>query len=1045
MKQQYDSIFDNIDKQKVGHLNPEQVAGFLMTSKLNQQDLATVWDLSDIQNTGIFTKVEFAIALFLVNKKLAGGKLPNIVPHTLIESLQQPQQPQPVIEETRAPAVQPIAKQKTAMDDLVDIFGSSSNASPVPAQASIPAQASVAAISPLEQRVTSSSDLTPPAELPKVRAALTGAFKPTSTFGQSLINKQQDVQTHDNLLGDDVHHQSPTKEVVPPPITSDTPPVTSPTKQINYEALRSVPPPPPPSSKKVSSPPTTTTSTTATSSIPGSFPTGGSFQSNYQSPAPPVSESNTYSQNEDLLADTNPEISGQLSQANADIANVSNQIRSLATQTTNLHEKKIRAEQELQRILNTKVEIENKLKQLRSSYDNEVLQVNQVEKNLSNAKEETEALRSQASISEAKFNALSSDLNTKQLAVEELQKQNGSLKEKLGYLNAEIAELEKNVTQKVNEHQNLSNQVAIKKSQVQVAIVKSEELKNQIKSVEESHLKLQSELDEAHIKSQTFEQEHSQLNEQLQTTINQKPTQPSPHVLSKSVVGGVAAGSIIGGVAAAVGHVVSSDHTQEEPQSQAQKEVAQDDDKDLSEINEEDINSKFPDISGTTDGGIDNVTNATSSIVTDDKANDDENETPITSPSNSDFQFPQGSNAAGVVGGLVGMPGVLVGVQRTDSLTSSVQNNAALSVRDDNIEEISDRDTIDNSNLGGDDEDAIPESISTENYGEQEEEEEHENKDITHHNQEDNSDGDKLSSGVESFEIVNGDEARANEAQAQAQAQAHAESQTETEYPAPNLTDETERPSEEGTSRELGAGEEFPPIKELDYEESDSSSETASQDDNFDDAVAELSPSANPPGYEESIGAIPPVSQPPKEVITPGTTTATTTTTTTGPAPTFDDFFNDLQPATQEQAAPNDLFGDDEFSNLEAARDDNVGDEFETKDYGFSDEFTNTTPAANFNSTSTNGNENENTGTGNDEWEQLFAGFGNAAPVESTTSESTTTNNIHAATPIRVSSTNDVAIQELVGMGFSESSALEALQKSNWNLEDATNYLLDSA
>ena len=45
---------------------------------------------------------------------------------------------------------------------------------------------------------------------------------------------------------------------------------------------------------------------------------------------------------------------------------------------------------------------------------------------------------------------------------------------------------------------------------------------------------------------------------------------------------------------------------------------------------------------------------------------------------------------------MVGMPGVLVGVQRTESLTSSVQNNAALSVRDDNIDEISDRETLEN-------------------------------------------------------------------------------------------------------------------------------------------------------------------------------------------------------------------------------------------------------------------------------------------------------------------------------------------------------------
>ena len=43
------------------------------------------------------------------------------------------------------------------------------------------------------------------------------------------------------------------------------------------------------------------------------------------------------------------------------------------------------------------------MKQLRASYDNEVKQVEQVEANLATAKEETEALRSEASIAEAKL------------------------------------------------------------------------------------------------------------------------------------------------------------------------------------------------------------------------------------------------------------------------------------------------------------------------------------------------------------------------------------------------------------------------------------------------------------------------------------------------------------------------------------------------------------------------------------------------------------------------------------------------------------------
>lgn len=73
-------------------------------------------------------------------------------------------------------------------------------------------------------------------------------------------------------------------------------------------------------------------------------------------------------------------------------------------------------------MLNAKVEFENKLKLLRTSYDNEVKQVTEVEAKLSKAKEEAEALRSETSIAEAKLHSISTEVHEKQLAVEELQK-----------------------------------------------------------------------------------------------------------------------------------------------------------------------------------------------------------------------------------------------------------------------------------------------------------------------------------------------------------------------------------------------------------------------------------------------------------------------------------------------------------------------------------------------------------------------------------------------------------------------------------------------
>lgn len=1018
MRQQYDSVFNNLDKDKKGQLTPDQVASFLMTSKLSQQDLALIWDLADIQNSGIFTKLEFSIALFLVNRKIAGKALPNVVPDELVSSLrqastpaagsqfsqvtspqpqpQQQQQPQQrsASEINRGlipPQVQLQSKPKSSMDDLADIFGASATA---------PTATTVASSSPappapagfgLEQR-PSSSDLSH-GELPKVRTTLTGSFKPTSTFGQSLMQKQQTQSISSSNLASPAEEKKQeippiqSKEIVPPAVPQQPASEPSQPKTVNYDALRSVPPPPPPQQR------------TASPALGVSRTPSQQFASTGRS-ASQQSGAIATGNNEDLLAD--PAISGQLSQATSDIANVSNQIKSLTTQTTNLHEKKTRAEQELQRILKTKSDIEMKLKQLRTSYENEVKQVEQVESNLATAKEETEALRSETSIAEAKVNSLSNDLHEKQVNMEDLQKENSTLKEKLGTLNAEITELESQVAAKASETQMLSNQVSVKKSQVQVAIVKCEDLKGKIKDIEAQHKQLQSELDNAERSRLAAEQEAiDQQNKAIELEKN-KPTKPSSGIAAAV---GAAAGAAVAGAAGIVHHVTSSSSSSSAPiASGSSAPVTQRDQVGTDESGVNDVTQRFPDLD--VNEPADNVTNTTTSNTTD-RAIDD-GETPVTSPSNSEFQFPQGNNA-GIVGGMVGMPGVLVGVQRTESLTSSVQNNAALSVRDDNIDEISDRDTLENVDSGDETAPNTANGASFESRDRQE-------------------GSDK---GSSSFEMVNSEEARSPD-----------------------------------------TNEEFPPIRELDYQESDSSDEENEEEQTFDDALDhDLIPGQGQTTTATTAAAAPaaPAAPAPVEIQSKEPVQRVESSA-------FDDFdFDNLQPAATESNDKN--FFNDEFDNLPAANVATQGDdEFESdKDAfgGLSGDFsssnapdftqpqgTDTAPIAN-----------------NDEWEELFAGFGNAqqqqeqqqqqpeileTPSQPTIpgafvnepapTEETPVWHPGAPAPSTVDTTtvsaaavDSYAVQELVGMGFDEKTAIDALNKQNGDLEAATNYLLDNA
>ena len=928
-----------------------------------------------------------------------------------------------------ASQIKPIEKQKTAMDDLVDIFGPGANINNARTQLYLMQVhdrnwCQTARLKHVPQEV----DLVILVIYPKVRKNLSQSFKPTSSFGQTLINKHQsfpapkEEKVEGDLLGEDVHHEAEQRS--PPPVSES--------KKINYDALRSVPPPPvknqPPTFGTASSPMKQPTSSGYQSPPPipahnnaGGVSREGSFQHSFQQ------QRSLPNQNDDLLADADPEISGQLSQATSDIANLSNQIKSLTTQTSGLHEKKSRAEQELTKILSTKQDIGNKLKTLRSSYESEVQQFNQVEANLATAKEETEALRSETSISEAKFNSLTSDLNERQVTMENLQKENASLKEKLGNLNAENAELQKQTQIRASELQQLTNKLSVTKSQVQVSLVKNQELKDKLLEMESSNKSLQEEFNQAEQQQSNSERESKDLAQQHEDLSKFQPSKENSGLFgnAKGMALGAGVGSAIAGVAGMVGHSMGNNESSTSNRDGQQESYNSNDtneqrsfsskfkvsdlvdevrDKpsadltgidDLQDINKDassfptasrqnteqatdELSDRFPRLS-TNESTEENNTNATapsSTVMTEDT---DGNETPVTSPSNSDFQFPEGSNT-GIGAGMAGMPGMLVGVQRTDSLTSSVQNNAALSVRDDNIDEVSDRDTIDNLTAPNTAGTAVATHNESKNFNNQEES------------------SDKLSSGVESFEMVNSDDARDQYNSQDKQFETGNKESFVIQNPL-NVKEDTDLPHP-------SIEDEFPPIKELDYDES--SSDDESQDDNFDDAVDNL-----PSQTKESHG----INEAPRD--------------------DFDSAFNDLQPAAPENHGK-DLFAD-EFDDLEVAQvDDNLNDEFEgqNQEFGLSEDFTNeplNQSDATYSQLNRQSSEQPNKNS-NDEWEQLFAGFGNSEPTSQERSQ-----------PAVSDSNQYDSIQELVGMGFDENTAAKALAKENGNLEAATNYLLDNA
>ncbi|TBU28904.1 hypothetical protein BD311DRAFT_757422 [Dichomitus squalens] len=79
-----DRIFDSLDPQKRGYIEGDVAVPFMLQSKLPEEVLAQVWDLADLNNDGRLTREGFAVAMHLIQGKLAGKEIPTAIPQSLV-------------------------------------------------------------------------------------------------------------------------------------------------------------------------------------------------------------------------------------------------------------------------------------------------------------------------------------------------------------------------------------------------------------------------------------------------------------------------------------------------------------------------------------------------------------------------------------------------------------------------------------------------------------------------------------------------------------------------------------------------------------------------------------------------------------------------------------------------------------------------------------------------------------------------------------------------------------------------------------------------
>lgn len=188
-KARFDLLYEELDKQKKGFITGEEAVPFFSQSNLNEDALAQIWDLADINSAGRLTRDEFAVAMYLIREqRLKPGQVPlptTLPPNLIPPSMRTPQQSRPQTAggfQPQPPRPQPPAPKPSALDDL---FGLDDPQPSAAAQA--PVQVPIATGGSVDPFGNSASPIAPASP---IRPVVTGSnfkpFVPSSSFGRGL-------------------------------------------------------------------------------------------------------------------------------------------------------------------------------------------------------------------------------------------------------------------------------------------------------------------------------------------------------------------------------------------------------------------------------------------------------------------------------------------------------------------------------------------------------------------------------------------------------------------------------------------------------------------------------------------------------------------------------------------------------------------------------------------------------------------------------------------------------------------------------------------
>jgi epidermal growth factor receptor substrate 15 len=196
--------------------------------------------------------------------------------------------------------------------------------------------------------------------------------------------------------------------------------------------------------------------------------TGGSFNNNQapvQRAVPPQPQSAGM---DDLLGDNDASAaeSGKLNNETTELANMSNQIGNLRTQMEQTQTKKSASQADLNTTSTQKRDLELRLQQFRSQYEQEVRAVKELEQQLTVSRESTKKLSQELAMLEGSYQDLQTQHQSISKDLQTDQQENATLKQRISQINAEVTRLKPEIEKLKLDARQQKGMVSINKKQL---------------------------------------------------------------------------------------------------------------------------------------------------------------------------------------------------------------------------------------------------------------------------------------------------------------------------------------------------------------------------------------------------------------------------------------------------------------------------------------------------------------------------------------------------------------------------------------------------